>query len=144
MTSCHDAQVVGSYQVSNPLRLTVLAAKSEDYTTAPQNLQTIETKCSVHWTCENSISESDICIKFMLQWQVNHRPDLDMEFLFSKPFFQHESFYQTKFSLLDTFDYRPRTLILKSTKHVDLIPGDILTSGSNFVAMPFRLPENES
>ena len=34
-TPCHDAQVVGSFQVSNPLRLIVLASKSEDYTTAP-------------------------------------------------------------------------------------------------------------
>ena len=36
-TPCHDAQVVGPYR--NPLRLTVLAAMSEDYTTAPQHLQ---------------------------------------------------------------------------------------------------------
>ena len=35
-TPSHDAQVVGSYRVLNPVRLTVLAAKSEDYTTAPQ------------------------------------------------------------------------------------------------------------
>ena len=34
---CHDTQVVAPYRVSNPLRLTVLAAKSEDYTTAPQH-----------------------------------------------------------------------------------------------------------
>ena len=38
-TPCHDAQVMGSYRGSNPLRLTVLASKSEDYTTAPQHLQ---------------------------------------------------------------------------------------------------------
>ena len=31
---CHDAQLVGSYRVSNPLRLTVLATKSEVHTTA--------------------------------------------------------------------------------------------------------------
>ena len=37
-TPCHDALVVGSYRDSNPLRLTVLAAMSEDYTTAPQHL----------------------------------------------------------------------------------------------------------
>ena len=37
-TPCHDAQVVGSYRVSSPLRLTVLAAMSEDYTTPPQHL----------------------------------------------------------------------------------------------------------
>ena len=35
---CHDAHVMGSYQVSNPLHLTVVGAKSEDYTTAPQHL----------------------------------------------------------------------------------------------------------
>ena len=38
-TPCHEAQVVGSYRVSNPLHLTVLAAKSEDYTAAPLHLQ---------------------------------------------------------------------------------------------------------
>ena len=38
-TPCHDAQVVGPYRDSNPLRLTILAAMSEDYTTAPQHLQ---------------------------------------------------------------------------------------------------------
>ena len=38
-TPCHDAQVVGPYRDSNPLRLTVLAAVSEDYTTAPQHLR---------------------------------------------------------------------------------------------------------
>ena len=39
-TPCHDAQVVGLYRESNPLRLTILAAMSEDYTKAPQHLQT--------------------------------------------------------------------------------------------------------
>ena len=38
-TPCHDAQVVGLYRDSNPLRLTILAAMSEDYTTAPQHLR---------------------------------------------------------------------------------------------------------
>ena len=38
-TPCHDARVVGPYRDSNPLRLTILAAMSEDYTTAPQHLQ---------------------------------------------------------------------------------------------------------
>ena len=37
-TPCHDAQVVGLYRDLNPLRLTILAAMSEDYTTAPQHL----------------------------------------------------------------------------------------------------------
>ena len=37
-TPCHDAQMVGLYLGSNPVRTTVLAAKSEDYTTAPQHL----------------------------------------------------------------------------------------------------------
>ena len=36
VTLCHDARVVGPYRDSIPLRLTVLAAMSEDYTTAPQ------------------------------------------------------------------------------------------------------------
>ena len=40
-TPCHDVQVVGLYRDSNPLRLTILAAMSEDYTTAPQHLQEI-------------------------------------------------------------------------------------------------------
>ena len=38
VTPCHDAQVVGPYRDSNPLRLTVLAAMSEDCTTVPQHL----------------------------------------------------------------------------------------------------------
>ena len=38
-TPCHDAQVAGPYRDSNPLRLTILAGMSEDYTTAPQHLQ---------------------------------------------------------------------------------------------------------
>ena len=38
-TPCHDAQVVGLYRDLNPLCLTILAAMSEDYTTAPQHLQ---------------------------------------------------------------------------------------------------------
>ena len=37
-TPCHDPHVVGPYRDSNPLRLTILAAMSEDYTTAPQHL----------------------------------------------------------------------------------------------------------
>ena len=40
----HDAQVVGSYRASNPLPLTILAAKSEDYTTAPHQLVLISTR----------------------------------------------------------------------------------------------------
>ena len=38
-TPCHDAQVVGPYRDSNPLRQILLAAMSQDYTTAPQHLQ---------------------------------------------------------------------------------------------------------
>ena len=38
--SAHDAQVVGPYRDSNPLRLIVLATMSEDYTTAQQHLHT--------------------------------------------------------------------------------------------------------
>ena len=41
-TPCHDAQVVGPYRDSNPLRLTILAAMSEDYTTAPQHLRCLD------------------------------------------------------------------------------------------------------
>ena len=37
-TPCHDDQVVGSYRGSNPLHLTVLTSKSEDYITAPQQI----------------------------------------------------------------------------------------------------------
>ena len=37
---CHNAQVLGLYRDSYPLRLTILAAMSEDYTTAPQHPQT--------------------------------------------------------------------------------------------------------
>ena len=35
---CHDTYVVGSYRVSNPLRLTALAAMSDGYTTVLQHL----------------------------------------------------------------------------------------------------------
>ena len=37
-TPCHDGQVMGPPWVSNPLRLSVLTAKLEDCTTAPQRL----------------------------------------------------------------------------------------------------------
>ena len=33
-SSCHDAQVVGPYWASSPHHLTILTAKSEDYTSA--------------------------------------------------------------------------------------------------------------
>ena len=33
LTPSHDAQVLGPYRLPNPVHLTVLAAKSEDYTT---------------------------------------------------------------------------------------------------------------
>ena len=45
VTPCHDAQVVGPYRDSKPLRLTILAAMSEDYTTAPQHLQNLRICC---------------------------------------------------------------------------------------------------
>ena len=38
MAPCHDAQVVGFFQVSNPFPLTVLAAMSEDYNVVPQHV----------------------------------------------------------------------------------------------------------
>ena len=41
VTPCHDAPVVGFYPDSNPLRLTILAAMSEDYTMAPQHLHMV-------------------------------------------------------------------------------------------------------
>ena len=40
-TPCHGVHMVGPYRDSNPLRLTILAAISEDYTTTPQHLQCI-------------------------------------------------------------------------------------------------------
>ena len=40
-TPRHDAQVVGSYRVLNSLHLTVLAARSEDCTIAPQHLKQV-------------------------------------------------------------------------------------------------------
>ena len=43
-TPSHDVKMVGSYRgvsKSNPLRLTVLAAMSEDYTTAPQHPKSV-------------------------------------------------------------------------------------------------------
>ena len=41
-TPCHDAQVVELYRDSNLLRLTILAAMSEDYTMVPQHLQHLD------------------------------------------------------------------------------------------------------
>ena len=38
VTPCHDTQAVRPYQDLNQLRLTILAAILEDYTTAPQHL----------------------------------------------------------------------------------------------------------
>ena len=38
-TPCHDTQAVESYQVSNPLHLSVLPSKLEHCTTAPHLLQ---------------------------------------------------------------------------------------------------------
>ena len=51
-TPCHDAHVVGSYWVSNPLRLTILVAKSEDYTAAPKHLQ--KAHIASHFTKNNA------------------------------------------------------------------------------------------
>ena len=55
-TPCHDAQVVGPYRDSNPLRLTVLAAMSEDYTTAPQHQSHNNTT-----PCMDSVAKYYIC-----------------------------------------------------------------------------------
>ena len=44
VTPCHDAQVVEPYRVSNPVHLTVLTAKLEDYTTALQKQDMIQSK----------------------------------------------------------------------------------------------------
>ena len=41
LVTCHDAQVRGPNRVLSPLRLTVLAAKSEDYPAAPKHLQKV-------------------------------------------------------------------------------------------------------
>ena len=51
-TACHDAQVVGLYRDSNPLRLTILAAISEDYTTAPQHLLHRKKSTSYHYVAK--------------------------------------------------------------------------------------------
>ena len=42
-TPCHDAQALGPYRDSNPLGLTILAAMSEDYTTAPRHFHELFT-----------------------------------------------------------------------------------------------------
>ena len=51
---CHDAHVVGPYRDSNPLRLTILAAMSEDYTTAPQHLKVLSEEVKIR--CLSSIN----------------------------------------------------------------------------------------
>ena len=59
-TPCHDAQVVGPYRDSNPLRVTVLAAMSEDYTTAPQHLHGASLSCeNVSFTQINALLQWD-------------------------------------------------------------------------------------
>ena len=62
-TPCHDAQVVGPYWDSNPLRLTVLAAMSEDYTTAPQHLQEISLSIS-----NNQLKISRFQLPYSTEW----------------------------------------------------------------------------
>ena len=56
-TPCNDAYVVRSYRVSNPLHLTVLAAMSEDYTTAPQHLRFVLVS-SVNFKAEDAVHHS--------------------------------------------------------------------------------------
>ena len=46
VTACHDAQVLGPLWASNPLYLTVLIAKSEDYTLLPHNILKCPITCS--------------------------------------------------------------------------------------------------
>ena len=64
-TPCHDALVVGSYRDSNPLCLTVLAAMSEDYTTAPQHLLwlfSVQNTIYKRVFVEDVMSSSSFCI----------------------------------------------------------------------------------
>ena len=85
-TPFHDAQVVGLYRVSNPLRLTVLNANSEDYTTAPQHLRVKEeinfspilksrnTGCPKKDSCLKNHQNIRPVFKFLF-WQIDHRPN---------------------------------------------------------------------
>ena len=58
-TACHDAQVVGLCQISNPLRLTVLTAKSVDYNSGPQHLQSIGIEVDPDLPLRNKSLNSD-------------------------------------------------------------------------------------
>ena len=58
---CHDAQMVGSYHISNPLCVSVLATMPEDYTTAPQHLLL---KAALTWS---EFVKFDLSKQFLLQ-----------------------------------------------------------------------------
>ena len=53
---------MGPYRDSNPLRLTILAAMSEDYTTAPQHLQTVHSR-KLPESIQNAMSFDVIQVK---------------------------------------------------------------------------------
>ena len=101
-TPHHDAPVVGSYRVSSPLRLIVLAAMSEDYTTAPQHLQVPVVLCS--WIVLICRADSDLCCKILSGYKKgnkNHQlGSIRLESCkASKPFVQkcHLSFLSNEF-----------------------------------------------
>ena len=65
-TPCHDALVVGPYRDSNPLCLTVLVAMSEDYTTAPQHLCTLQWVILLNSYSENLIARNACALVIIL------------------------------------------------------------------------------
>ena len=80
-TPCHDAQVVGLYPDSNPLRLTILAAMSEDYTTAPQHLQGPQLWQMLPPTIRNSESPCQFKTKIKNWYEENCRCRLCRTFI---------------------------------------------------------------
>ena len=88
-TPRHDAQVVGSYRVLNSLHLTVLAARSEDYTIAPQHLKQVFQNLF-------QVIQALVCAMDMLkiphlnQTQMTHLPlSLWHPFIFFSPFLKN-------------------------------------------------------
>ena len=55
-THCHDAQVAGSFRVSNLRHWTVLVSKSEVYNTVPQHLQVIAVRAETCGQCNSWVT----------------------------------------------------------------------------------------
>ena len=79
-TPCRDTQVVGPCRDSNLLRLTVLDAMSEDYTTAAQHLQCQRITPRRHYrnSCDHQIRKTFDYSKSFLDYYSNNNSNKDM------------------------------------------------------------------